>query len=467
MHEPLDYRLRCADGEYTWVHAEAVAVCDATGRTLRFIGSFIDISLSKRHETEMSEHRVKFINDLFDSIPLGLALRDADGRYLFVNRRWEQYIGLTRESVIGTSLRNVKDPAAESTLALDAEALALGPGASAPPGEYDYNGCRYLQTRTVMVDSQGQRIGVLAASLDITEKYATEQALAVERERLRLLVRSTKAGFGDWDAVHDKVVYTDRFKEMLGYPTETDTSAWPSIFNMMHPDDREAARRQLGQMIRRREHGGEQEPGLPMSYRLRRRDGSYIWIHAEGISQADEHGRTLRFITSYLDVTAFHEQEEALRQSAAELADRIKFINDLVDALPLALSMRDLRGRYVFANRTWERYYQRQREDVIGQPVVDELDPGAGVSIEALDRAAVERGPDNPLYTANVPFRGREYTQTRTVMTNARRDPVGVVVATEDVTERRAIERALATRRETASSWWCGQPGSASWTGTG
>jgi len=276
-----------------------------------------------RHELEMS-NRAKFIDDLFDSVPLGLALRDPDGRYLVVNRTWERYIGLGRESVIGTSLGDVNDPAAQSALALDREALALGPDAALPAREYDYNGRRYMQTRTVMVDSEGRRIGVLAASLDITDKYATEQALAVERERLRLLVRSTKAGFGDWDAVRDRVTYTGRFKEMLGYPADADTSTWPSIFEMMHPEDRERARDQFRAMIRRKSQAGEQEPGAPMSYRLRRTDGSYIWIHAEGIAQVDEEGRTRRFITSYLDVTTFHEQAALLERQNEALKENVR-----------------------------------------------------------------------------------------------------------------------------------------------
>ena len=319
QYQPLEYRMRRADGDYIWVHAEGIGVCGADGRTLRFVCSFIDISDSKRHEIEIS-NRIKFINDLFDSVPLGLALRDPEGRYLFVNRTWERYIGLQRESVIGTSLADLHDPAAQATLALDREALALGPDATSPARDYDYNGRRYMQTRTVMVDSQGQRIGVLAASLDITEKYATEQALAVERERLRLLVRSTKAGFGDWDAARNVVTYSGRFKEMLGFSPDADTSSWPSIFDMMHPDDREAARELFRAMIRRKSMPGEQEPGSAMSYRLRRRDGSYIWIHAEGIAQVDEEGRTRRFITSYLDVTAFRETEEALRASRDQIA---------------------------------------------------------------------------------------------------------------------------------------------------
>jgi PAS domain S-box-containing protein len=453
--EPLDYRMRRADGDYAWVHAEGIGTCGADGRTLRFVCSFIDISQAKRHEIEMS-NRMKFINDLFDSVPLSLALRDPEGHYLYVNRTWERDIGLPRESVIGASLRGVDDPAAALTLALDREALELGPGATVPAREYDYNGRRYMQTRTVMVDAQGGQIGVLAASLDITDKFATEQALATERERLSLLVRSTKAGFGDWDAVRNIVTYSGRFKEMLGYESDYDTAGWPSIFDMMHPDDRERARAQFKAMIRRKETAGEQEPGAAMSYRLRRRDGSYIWIHAEGISQVDEHGRTRRFITSYLDVTAFREQEEALRRQV-ELTKTEQKRLDLV-----------VRGARVgivdWDGRTHETYYSPRFRQILGH--APDADTSAWpdyfkVLIHPEDRERVTKrwvkfimgkGPEGPHgeYYAPEEYRllrkdgGHAWVQASGM---AVRDEQGFVLrwiaAIIDITERRAQQEAL------------------------
>ncbi|HEX5686242.1 MAG TPA: PAS domain-containing protein [Ideonella sp.] len=209
-----------------------------------------------------------------------------------------------------------------------------------------------------LVGTDGRTLRYICTFIDITSLKATEQALATERERLRLLVRSTKAGFGDWDAVHDIVTYSDRFKEMLGYPAGQDTSTWPSIFEMMHPDDREQAHAQFRQMIRRKPIGGEQDPGEPMSYRLRRRDGGYIWIHAEGISQVDAAGRTIRFITSYLDVTRFREQEEALR-AQIELTRTEQRRLDLV-----------VRGARVgivdWDGHTHETYYSPRLREILG-----------------------------------------------------------------------------------------------------
>jgi PAS domain S-box-containing protein len=456
-HRSLDYRMRRADGTYIWVHAEGIALIGDDRKTLRFICSFIDISDSKRHEIAMS-NQAKFIADLFDTVPIGMALRDTESRYLVVNKAWEQYVGVRREEVIGKTLRE-RAPANEVALieALDREVLAMGPGATVGPRENTFRGRRYAQSRTAMADSEGKIIGVLIASIDIHEKYLAEQALAVERERLQLLVRATKAGFGDWDAQSDAVSYTARFKEMLGYPGDTDTSAWPSIFDMMHPDDREASREQFRKMIRRRNSSEpEQEPGEAMSYRLRRADGSYIWIHAEGISQVDEQGRTKRFITSYLDVTAFHEQEEALR-AQVELTRTEQRRLDLV-----------VRGARVgivdWDGKTHETYYSPRFREIRGYaPDADTTDwpDYFKVMIHPEDQERVVRrwvpfirgkGPEGPHGEFYSP---EEYRLLRAdgsyvwvqVSGIAVRDETGFVLrwiaAIIDISERRAQDQAL------------------------
>ncbi|MBK6008125.1 response regulator [Ramlibacter ginsenosidimutans] len=43
-HQPLEYRLLRQDGSVVWVHAEAISLRGADGRTLRYICSFLDIT---------------------------------------------------------------------------------------------------------------------------------------------------------------------------------------------------------------------------------------------------------------------------------------------------------------------------------------------------------------------------------------------------------------------------------------
>lgn len=145
--------------------------------------------------------------------------------------------------------------------------------------------------------------------------YLTQRQHAREQEKerqLALLVHATKAGFSDWDAVANTIGYSERFKEMLGYPRDFDTSAWRSFFDLVHPEDRHDAKAEFHAMLKRRRLPGLQEPGEALEYRLLTSAGGAVWVHAESLAEVGADGRIRRFVTSYLDITKFREQTEAL-----------------------------------------------------------------------------------------------------------------------------------------------------------
>ena len=290
------------------------ALFDSSGKPIGVLSAGIDMT-ERREQDEKLRNQFKFINDLVESVPVAVAMRDTAGKYLLVNRTWEQYFGARREVMVGHTVRErVAEPRATSLLALDQKVLAGGAGAMLREDDYEYRGRRYTQTRSVMADAQDKVVGVLIASLDTTARYEMELALEHERERLQLLVRATKAGFMDWDARADKQVFSERFKEMLGYARDADTSVWPSLFDMMHPDDREPMRDAFRDMLHRVSSTGERLHG-PLEYRLRKADGSYLWVRGEGIAKIGEDGRTERFLTSYVDITHLRELNRALEES--------------------------------------------------------------------------------------------------------------------------------------------------------
>src|SRR6185295_1885485 len=49
---------------------------------------------------------------------------------------------------------------------------------------------------------------------------------------------------------------------------------------------------------------------------------------------------------------------------AREIRDQAKLTNDLVEAVPVALSLKDERERYLFVNRTWREWFGEEREAV-------------------------------------------------------------------------------------------------------
>src|SRR5258706_6291994 len=88
-----------------------------------------------------------------------------------------------------------------------------------------YRDKRFMQTRTAMADSQGKVLGVLIASLDVTERYAKEQALITEQRRLALVVRGAQDAIIDWDAAAHTNYYSQRLPEILRLPRVAHTSA--------------------------------------------------------------------------------------------------------------------------------------------------------------------------------------------------------------------------------------------------
>ncbi len=267
-------------------------------------------------EALRASNQAKFTSDLLDSVPVALAMRDPDGKYLFVNGTWESYFGVTRDAVIGTTPRNrMKDDDANAVLSLDRAALARGLGAPAQLLDFQIGGKRYMQSRTVMADSQGKTLGVLIASIDTTDRFAIEQALATEQRRMQLVVYAARVGILDWDGVVHSVYYSARFREILGHPADADTSKWPEYYELVHPDDAERVKASFREHILGRGPGGAQEIHPPIEYRLRRADGSYVWLEGVGVSVRDAKGYVTRFIASVSDISERRSYEEALRQS--------------------------------------------------------------------------------------------------------------------------------------------------------
>jgi PAS domain S-box-containing protein len=146
-----------------------------------------------------------------------------------------------------------------------------------------------------------------------------EQLLELERDRLALLVHATQAGFTDWDTKANVVIYSERFKEMLGYPAGHDTSGWRSFFDLMHAEDHPRVREVFRGLMREKRKPGLQPPGEPLEYRLLRNGGGHVWVRAASLAQVDAAGSIRRFITSFQDVSKYYEQAHSLRTEQRRL----------------------------------------------------------------------------------------------------------------------------------------------------
>lgn len=97
-----EFRFRHKNGTYRWILARGSVIKDASGRSIKMMGSHIDITERKRVESDLYESEEK-LRLFIDHAPAALAMFDRQMRYIAASRRWMLDYGLGDKSLIGRS----------------------------------------------------------------------------------------------------------------------------------------------------------------------------------------------------------------------------------------------------------------------------------------------------------------------------------------------------------------------------
>lgn len=148
-------------------------------------------------------------------------------------------------------------------------------------------------------EADGTPVLVSGSISDIHEQYTAGN-------RLDLAMRSAQIGLWDWDLVKDGFYFSDTYYQMLGYePDEIEITndSWSEI---CHPDDLGEERRALDAHLTGR------TPVYINEHRVRRKDGSWMWIRDIGeVVERDEDGRPVRMVGVHVDIQALREAKDA------------------------------------------------------------------------------------------------------------------------------------------------------------
>lgn len=134
-----------------------------------------------------------------------------------------------------------------------------------------------------------------------------------------------------------------------------------------------------------------------------------------------------------------------LRTQEAATQDQLRFIEQLIEAIPLPLSVRDADGRFVRVNRAFERAHRCERKTLLGLSLFDLLPRAAATHMSTADSRA--RAIDRPVdYETRFEAPGGAVQNVLVRARAMRRDDgslVGVVTLETDVTAMRRKEGEL------------------------
>ena len=164
--------------------------------------------------------------------------------------------------------------------------------------------------------AEGEPLRLISVMADVSEKRQAEQLLAVERERLRLALSAGHMGAYELDIASDTLWWSPETYALFGVTPATFKPTRESVIDLLDPEDRP------GFAKRRRLAINEHQPFFD-EFRLRRPDGSRVWIGYRGQAEYDPQGRPVRTFGVVMDITERKKAEQVLRDAGREKDDFI------------------------------------------------------------------------------------------------------------------------------------------------
>ncbi|MBC8121368.1 MAG: PAS domain-containing protein, partial [Gemmatimonadaceae bacterium] len=152
-------------------------------------------------------------------------------------------------------------------------------------------------------------------------KYQTE--IVVWKSHHEAVIRASGQVSYHWNPHTNQVTYGGTVEKVLGYTMqemETDLSYW---IGLIHAEDQPIFNREIERVLRTKE-------SLHLQYRVRRKDGNYIFVEDNGYFFLDGTGNVIQQVGFITDVTESHNSEEALRASQRKLAALINSLPGIV-----------------------------------------------------------------------------------------------------------------------------------------
>ncbi|MBE9556710.1 MAG: PAS domain-containing protein [Proteobacteria bacterium] len=164
-------------------------------------GQYMLARRAKRTEASLREAG-KLFRAVMDNAPFEIILKDAEGRYVQVNKTWERLYGYSNKEAKGKTVREViPDEYTVPLTARDAEVLRWGKTIESEDKAAHPDGTvhDFFSVRFPIPGSDGQAEGLGLISADITGRRLTERALRKREEQLRTITDNLPVLIVRWD----------------------------------------------------------------------------------------------------------------------------------------------------------------------------------------------------------------------------------------------------------------------------
>ncbi len=327
-----EYRFHRADGSYAEVLDRGSVIRDPDGQAIRMIGAMLDLTRLRTAEAALRAGEERF-KTILDTIEAAFAIvqvkfdaddQPVDYRFVEANPAFERQAGVNLRGKWVTEFASDLEQ-----FWFDTYGRVAKTGEPASFENYAKAFERWFDVRAVRVGDPAERQIAIFFS-DITARRVVEdrlrasEALARENvERVQLaLAAGAIIGTWHWDLPTDRFTVDEAFARAFGLDPALGREGIPlaRMVATVHPDDQASLATAINEAIAR---GGS----YAHQYRVRRADGKYHWIEANGRVDHAPDGTPQSFPGVLLDVDARRAVEAERDRAAAAL----RTLNDTLE----------------------------------------------------------------------------------------------------------------------------------------
>ncbi|RUT87332.1 MAG: PAS domain S-box protein [Mesorhizobium sp.] len=409
----------------------------------------LSIRRISRDRQQIAESELRFRRAMEDSA-IGIVVVGLDGRIRQTNPAFAAMLGYTSEEIEALTFFQITHP---DDLLIGRETMDDLKAGTVNSFHFEKRYLRkdgtpvwaHLAGSVIRDETSGRPLYLVSQIENIDARKQAEARIAEAETRWNFALAGAGQGVWDLDMRKGGTTYSSTWVKMLGYADselDGDTDRW---LTMIHPDDRETVAEAD------RAHLEGKTPFFEAEFRMRHKDGHWMWILDRGKAiERDENGRLIRAIGSLTDITRRKEAEERLTVSAAMLADEKERLRVTLQSIGDAVICTDAANRITFMNPVAEKLTGIAGGEALGKMlghVYWAVDEETGHRIGVTRPAVGVHAPADQNSRAVLIRRDDTRCSIRQVVSpiiNERNEFCGLVIVFQDFTDARALQRQLA-----------------------
>ncbi len=358
------HRIIAGDGKEKYIELLGEVITDENGDIVEMIGTCQDISASKAAEKKLYEAHTQ-LKAIFNSGPIAIMSSDNNGILNHFNSGAEILLGYKAEEVLGIKepeifhieeeLENFRiDIAKKYNKDLEGfdPYLEIAKNNAFDTREWTFrrkDGSTFPVelTLTAIKNSEGEKIGFLGVSTDISERKKAELEIIRKNQLLSFAEKITMMGNWKWDLITNTVVWSANLYNIFGVEGGT-TISYDTYFSFVHNDDKEKVTAYVENSI-------NDKSDVDLMHRIKLRDGTVKTIQLLAEVVLDSKGDVVEMIGTCQDVTAQRMAENKFR--------------GLLESAPDAMVIVNAERNIQLVNKQAEKLFGYTAEELINKPV--------------------------------------------------------------------------------------------------